>query len=342
MLRFLVILSAIASFSFNIPLALAQQIGQAPLQYSVNPEVPGPNSLVLIQVQGVGNFLGEATITWKQDGKTVLSGVGERSYRFTTGVLGSKTTISVTINSPSQGTFSKSFTFNPSSVLFVWEADTSIPQWYKGKALYTAGSKLSITAFPQVVSGGKTLSSSALSFQWKRNDTPLPQSSGIGFSHISFNGNQLFPSETVSVTVLSGGTPVAQGSITVPAVKPEVNAYVRDPLRGVLFDSALGSTVSLEGSEFTVKAEPFYFDNSSLKSGSVPYAWTLNGEKITGPQSAQGILTLRQSGSGAGQAALAVSMQNTNSSQYVQSAKAAFKILFGGASDSAFNSFFGL
>ena len=312
------------------------------MQYTVTPATPAPGDSVLIEIEGVGTFLGNATITWKQDGKMLASGVGKRSYTFVAGPLGSQTTIVATINSSSQGVITKSFSFRPSSVEMLWEAQTSAPPWYAGKPLYTAGSALTVVALPQIVSNGKTVSASALSFQWSRNGTPLPQSSGAGQSGITFAGSQLLSSEDVSVDVLLAGAAVAHGEIVIPASKPQVLLYVQDPLRGTLYDSALSNSISLSQAEITLQAVPYFFADSSVANGSVPFAWTLNGSDASGPQTAQGVLTLRQSGSGAGQAALSVSMQNNDSDKYVQSAQAALTILFGGATASSFTSFFGL
>lgn len=344
MLRLLLILAAVGSFFLCAAEAAAQSLGQTnPVQFTVTPETPGPGDPVRIDVAGVGTFLGDATITWKQNGSTVLSGVGERSYTFTAGPVGSKTVISVTINSSTQGTISNTFTFTPSSIYLLWEADTSTPWWYKGKALYSGGANLTVVALPQVVSGGRAVSSGSLSYQWSVNGTPFPQSSGTGRSRFTFTGNQLLPSETVNVKVLYGGTAVGEANVTIPASKPLVELYVRDPLRGTLFDQALQTQTSLNSNEFTVEAAPFYFSNSSIGSGAAAFAWTLDGSDASGPQSAQGLLTLRQSGSGSGEAQLRVEVQNTDSSKYVQAAQNALTILFGGSTGaSAFSSFFGL
>jgi hypothetical protein len=344
MLRWLFIFAALSSFFLFAEQALAQSLtaGVSPVQYIVTPEAPKPGDTVLIEVQGVGTFLGDATITWQQDGKTVKSGAGESSFSFVAGALGSKTSVKVTINSSTQGTITKTFAFSPSSVNMLWEADTSVPWWFKGKPLYTAGSALTVTALPQIVSGGKTLLANALSFQWKVNDTPVPQSSGLGRNRITFSGSQLLPGETASVDVYFAGALVGRGSITIPASKPQVMLYVRDPLRGTLFDQALQNSISLTSTEFTLEAAPFYFANKSIAGGTAPFAWKLNGNDTTGPQTAIGLLTLRQSGSGAGKAKVVVDVQNTDSDKYVQSAENALTILFGGASNSAFTSFFGL
>ncbi len=91
-------------------------------------------------------------------------------------------------------------------------------------------------------------------------------------------------------------------SLTIPATDPEIGMYVKDPLRGVLYDQALPSSVSLAGQEVTLRAVPYYFANESISNGSVSYVWALNGNTVTGPNSAQGELTLRQTQGGQGSA----------------------------------------
>lgn len=334
----------VLTFFLSGSVASAQSLTNQPdpVQFIIAPEVPAPGDTVLIEVQGIGTFLGDATITWQIDGKTVLSGLGENSYSFTVGGLGSQTVVRVAIDSSTKGFITRTFTFKPSVVNMLWEADTSSPPWHKGKALYTAGSSLTVTALPQIILNGRSVTSNNLSFQWKRNGTPVPQSSGTGKNKITFTGSQLLPAENITVDVLANGVVVARGEVTVPAAKPQVILYERDPLRGVLYDTALSGSISLASNEVTLQATPFYFANSSLKSGMVPFAWQLNREAATGPQTAQGILTLRQAGTGAGRASLEVSMQNNDSSKYVQSAQTALQILFGGATNSPFSSFFGI
>lgn len=313
-----------------------------PVQFTLSPETPGPNQLVNIEAAGVGTFLGNATITWQENGKTVLSGVGKNSYSFTTGGIGTQTRIRVVIESASQGVITRDFTFYPSLIHLVWEADTTVPRFYGGKALYSGGSRLRVVAFPLVMSGGALVPSSKLSFQWKQNATPAPQKSGLGANVFSFDGDQLHNAETASVDAYLGTTKVAHGEITIPASAPGIALYYRDALRGELLDAALPESISLGGKELTIQAEPYFFSKSSAQKGALKFSWTLNGQDTTGPDAAQGLLTLRQTGEGAGSAAVGVSVQNTESSKYVQAANAALTLLFGEQSGSSLSSFFGL
>jgi len=321
-------------------LAHAQSLGVDPVQYIVSPQFPGPNQQVAIEAQGVGSFIGDATITWTKNGATALSGVGARNFTFMTGGLGSQTQVHVEIDSPTQGTLTHDFTFSPSAVDLVWEADTTVPPFYRGKALYSAGSTLKIVAFPSVVVGGKNVSASSLSYQWSVDGNPLTDQSGLGATSITFQGSQLQTSEDVSVDVYLGGAQVGYGEVSIPAQNPALVLYADDPLRGVLWDEALPSALSLTQNELTVAAVPYFFSNASARASTLAYTWTLNGQDTSGPNSAQGILTLRQTGSGTGAAQLGVSVQNNDIDKLVQAAQTALTLVFGQTSSGG--SLFGL
>jgi hypothetical protein len=321
---------AVAALLAGAPFAYAQlNTVQPPVQYVVSPQTPGPNTQVTIEVQGVGTFLGNSTITWSVNGKVVLKGVGVRDLTFATGNLGTQTKVHVAINSSQEGTLTQDWVFNPSSINMVWEANTSVPPLYRGKALYSGGSDLKVVAFPSVAINGKSISSNNLSFQWTVNDTPVPQMSGLGQNSLSFTGDQLQSAENVEVSVYYGAAQVGYGQVVIPATTPQLLLYDYDPLRGLLLDSALPSAVSMTAKELTVQAVPYYFANQSLQNGAATYAWTLNGDDTTGPNAQKGLLTLRQTGTGAGAAVIGVSVQNTDTSMLVQAAQAALQVIFG-------------
>lgn len=312
-----------------------------PVQYIVAPETPGPDAPVYIEAQGVGSFLGNSTITWTENGSVASTGVGDANFQLTTGPVGTATTVHVEIDS-SQGTFTHDWVFAPSVVDLVWEADTSVPLFYVGKPLYSSGSTLKVVAFPTIVSGTSLVPASQLSFQWSLDGSLVPASSGLGKNTYIFQGDEVHNSEDVSVDIYFNGNDVGSGDIVIPATTPQIVFYDADPLRGELLDFALPSSFNLNASEVTLQAEPYYFANSSLNSGALSYAWTLNGNDTAGPDSPKGVLTLRQTGTGAGSASVGVSIQNTESDKFTQAAQSALNIVFGQSGGSSFTSLFGL
>ncbi|HEX8993674.1 MAG TPA: hypothetical protein VF803_00285, partial [Candidatus Paceibacterota bacterium] len=294
--RFLIPL-ALLSFA---PFALAiDSTGPAPVEYIVAPQNPGPHSTVYIQINGVGNFLGNAMITWTKDGQVVAQGYGRSSYSFTTGALGETTELDVMIDSSSQGPIEKTFVFNPSLVSLVWEGNTTVPPFYAGKPLASPGSLITVYAFPTVRMQGTLQSPGSLSYQWKINDQAMPAQSGVGRSSITLQSDQLHSEEDVSVAVYTpDGTAAGSGSVSIPMTAPKLVLYAHDPLRGILYGSALSSSFSMSSTEMTVHAEPFFFSQGS--GGRLQYSWQLNGSDTSGPRAQQGELTLRQSGGGKG------------------------------------------
>ena len=309
------------------------------VRYIVSPEVPGPNQQTIIEIQGIGTFLGESTITWTLNGKVALTGPGETRFSFTTGSVGVTSRVRVTINSEFYGTISRDFAFTPTLITLLWESDTSTPPLYPGKALYSPGSRIKVVAFPQVVARGTTVTANNLSFRWSVNGEPVTAQSGKGRSSITFSGDQLRNSEVVSVDVFFDEVQVGRSTITIPGTAPSLIMYNRDPLRGTLYDQAFPPTVTLTANEMVLKAEPYYFSNESMRSGSLSYTWLLNGNPTVGPDSQRGILTLRKTGSGAGEAQISVSLQNIDTSKFVQSARAVLRILFGGGAPDGSSSF---
>jgi hypothetical protein len=297
------------------------------VQFGVAPQTPGPNTEVTIAAQGVGGFLQDAQFTWQKDGATALSGVGESTYTFVTKEVGVPTRIHVEIISAA-GNFTKDFTFTPANINLLWESDTSVPPLYRGKALYTPGSKIKVVALPQVFVDGAAIAQQALSYQWSVNGNPVSSASGVGRSVFEYYGNQLNKSESVSVTIKYGGASVGSASTVISAAKPFIAFYVKDPLRGVLFDQTLPSVVSLIGQELTLFAQPYYFSNESFGK-TLSYAWTLNGEEVTGPDTEKGVLTLRQSGAGEGQSSIGLKLENSDDYKFIQNAAAQLMIVFG-------------
>lgn len=324
------------------PLAHAQVTAAPdPINIGISPEVPGPGQQVTITVQGVGSFLGDADISWTLNGTVAKQGTGESSFSFTTGALGAQSVVKLKIVSSEQGTITRTFVFNPSTVDLIWEADTSVPPLYRGHTRYTPGSNLRVVAFPTIVVSGKKVAPQSLSYQWQVNDAPMPAASGLGRSTLSFSGDQLEDGEDVAVDVYFGSLKAAHGEVVIPASNPSLVLYDQDPLRGVLWDTALPGSIALNATELTVLAQPYFFANGAVSNDTLQWNWTLNGGSITGPDTSRGLLTLRQTGQGQGSADLAVSAQNLSSDQLIQSAQAALSIVFGQAR-SGLSSFFGI
>jgi hypothetical protein len=130
----------------NMPYALSSE-----LNVEIIPTYPRPNEMVFVNLALYTDDLNSADISWYQDGKNVLSGKGEVKYSFKAGSVGTETKIEIRIKLLSGASFSKTFTLNPASVDLVWEANSYVPPFYKGKALHPRQGSLKLVAMPEFV-----------------------------------------------------------------------------------------------------------------------------------------------------------------------------------------------
>jgi hypothetical protein len=144
------------------------------------------------------------------------------------------------------------------------------------------------------------------------------------------------------VNIYSGSTVVGRGDITIPATTPSVILYSRDPLRGTLLDTALPRSFNLLANEITLDAQPYFFSNESLRAGKISFSWLLNNTETSGPDTARGLLTLRQTGQGSGSAMVQVNIQNTEADKLIQGAQQSLQFSFGSSVGATLTSFFGL
>jgi hypothetical protein len=264
---------SLAQLNIDMPYALSNE-----LVVEIIPTYPKPYENVFLSLSMYTEDLNSATITWHKDGKSVLSGKGEARYSFKAGAAGEETSIEIVVKLLNGNSFSKSFRLNPASVDLVWEADTYVPPFYKGKALHSRQGALKIVAMPEFVKNRARVSPSNLVYQWSNGLEGYQGQSGYGKSTLVINGSILGKTERVEVTVTDptdGITTV--GYLDIPPIDPEIVFYENNPYYGYLFNSAIASIFNLDGDEVQIFAAPYFF---SKESGSLKYNWRLNGQSI--------------------------------------------------------------
>ena len=162
----------------------------------------------------------------------------------------------------------------PTVVPLYWWADTAVPYWYKGKALPSEGSTVNAIA---LAGGGNA---EDFNFRWRFNHVLADTASGFGVTRFTFSTD--FPvAERVDLTLEDvDGVAIANGTLTVTPVSPEVSLYAVRPLRGVVYERALVEFTAPSGEPYDFLAAPHFFLQE--RSTGLSYLWTLNDEKITG------------------------------------------------------------
>lgn len=258
----------------NIPFALSNE-----LNVEIIPTYPSPNEVIFINLTLYTDDLNSADITWFQNGKNVLSGKGETRYNFRTGNIGEETKIEIVIKLLSGISFTKVFTLTPAGVDLVWEAESYVPPFYKGKALHPRQGVLKIVATPDFVKGGRRISPQNLIYEWSNDVEAYQNQSGYGKNVLILNGSLLGKSESVEVLVRDPvNNLVAQKFIDISPVDPEIVFYENSPYYGHIFDLAVTGTFNLKTEEVQVLATPYYFTKKD--SGLLKYEWRLNGQSV--------------------------------------------------------------
>jgi hypothetical protein len=164
----------------------------------------------------------------------------------------------------------------------LWEADTSTPVWYEGKALASPDSSVRVVALPFFqAKNGTRLASEQLTFDWRKDGRPLPSVSGVGRSSLTYTAGGVGTAANIEVTITYPAESLAlRQSVLIPVVAPEVRLYEAEPLWGPLTNLVLPTNLRVAKPEIAVTAAPFFFSNDAVRQNNLTYRWRLNGQPI--------------------------------------------------------------
>ncbi len=274
------LVSSIFVFKHN---ALAQ-LTNSDVSVEISPEAPGPFENVTVSLSSFAVDLNKATIQWLVNGQRKPGGTGIKSVSFSTGDIGTKTTINIVIFTSSVNKIEKTVIVEPNQIDLLWEAtDSYVPPFYEGKALPASESLIKVVAFPN--GGSKTIKPETLVYSWKRNFVSAQQESGYGKYYYEFRTSYFNQGENVSLeasSVNQGYRSVGQLRLT--TTKPKIVFYEEKPLEGVVYQNALNEGFSIKGGEATIVSEPYFYSvNMDPLSNDLLYAWSINNKPISAP-----------------------------------------------------------
>ena len=268
-------LISLAQINVNVPFALSNELG-----VEIIPNYPRPNEPVFINLTLYTDDLNSADIGWYKNDKLVLNGKGKVNYSFVAGNVGEETKIEIRIKLLSGTSFSKSFTLNPASIDLVWEANSYVPPFYKGKALHSRQGNLKIVAMPEFVKNGKRVGAENLVYEWSNGVDVYQSQNGYGKSVLILNGSILGQTDKIEVLVTDPvNNLVAEAFLDIMPVDPEIVFYQNDPYYGHIFDTALTGSFELKTGEVQILAAPYFFTKE--REGLLKYEWRLNGTLVS-------------------------------------------------------------
>src|SRR3989338_1639250 len=145
------------------------------------PPTASPNESVTIGVTGFSFNEDAARFDWTINGtpRPDLSGVGKKSVTVTAGKVGDDINARVRITDVSGATLTQDITVPVAGLSLVSFAETYVPKWYKGRALPTSGSTVTIVAVPEFDFGRGITKPENLLYSWSV-DTRDDVKKGVG------------------------------------------------------------------------------------------------------------------------------------------------------------------
>jgi len=280
------------------------------LSFSVTPSVPRPNQLVSVKIASYSSDLNRLQVSWYVNDTLIKREVGATNFDFAVGDLGTKTVVRVSILKTNGSTLEKTYSFRPSEVDLIYEAQTFTPPFYEGKAYFTRQSSVKISAIPQVLGAdGKFINPANLVYDWYVDGSVVQSQSGYGKQSFLYQGKILARAFKIGVeisTVADGA--VANSSIFINPISPEVLIYEKNPTLGTLYNYSVPSSFSINKPEIEFEAVPYFFKEDSVLNLSTIFNWRLNGSKINSPN--QNSIVFRNENNEEGSASVGVDVSN--------------------------------
>lgn len=306
------IIITIFSLIILIPIFASAENG---LSISVSGDLK-PNSSVTLKLNSQYNDIGGTKIMWYHGEELEEEGVGLTTHKVYLGNVGEsvKVTAILAIEN-SEGAFNVSTTLTPAFLDVLWEADTAVPPFYRGKALPSNESLVKTIAIPYF---GTTTKSTSVNYSWKKNKN-VNIGEGINKQSTTILGGWENEKTDVSVSASYNGM-TANSSMKVPSFKPSAVFYEISPTQGILNQEILNNNPVRNSIELTLKAVPFGFSNKERGRSQMIYEWKA-GDKIIKQGTGESMETISLSRSASklteGAIDIQLSIQNTiNVMQY--------------------------
>jgi hypothetical protein len=314
---------------FTLSSTVSAQI-EVPSTTDINIELiptnPKPNELISASITSYSTDINSAKITWSLNGKIQKSGMGEKSFIFNSGDVGTTNILYISAKTKEGEVIERSLTIAPVSVDLIWQSDSFVPPFYKGKALYSHQNKITFIALPHIFENGKEVSPKNLIYTWKKNGSVVDFASGYGKNTYATEGAVISRALNIEVVVTSPTTNASGYAHTlVNPIEPSIVFYKKNPLYGIEFQTALSGAVKIENSnEINILAIPFFFGVTDKRSADLTYIWSINGSEI--PNIGSSNQVFRKKEGTEGNSLISLSIENSN--KILQYSSADFSLVF--------------
>jgi hypothetical protein len=246
----------------------------------IKPTNPGPNEMVVVNLQSYSVDLDRSLITWFINNQQINSGIGQKSLSSKVGQVGESSDWSVVIETPLGQQITGHLNFNPSTVNLLWQANTYTPDWYQGKSLPSPGSQVKILALTEIKkSSNQWYKKDELVFNWYKNGKFLSLSSGVGKDNIVIETNSDYTPTQITVEVSSLDKTInSSGSLELKNYPPKLLLF---PIASSTNVYPFNSSINLMDDITSLLVEPFYFSNQDILDNNLVFSWKLNNKSTT-------------------------------------------------------------
>jgi hypothetical protein len=281
------------------------------LQMTMSPENPEPLQMVKINLVSYSYDLDRSKITWSVNGVVKKTEMGLKEYNAQAGKNGQKTTIKVTVETPSDGLKEMEVFFIPSVVDLIYESLSYTPPFYKGRALNPNQGVVLVTAIPELIrTNGEKVPAQNIIYSWKKDGSVEQDASGIGKNTFVYTGS--IPIRNVVIEVVASsldGDIYASKRIEIINDAPKIIFYENSPVYGIMMNKAIKNTVNMLVEEFSVIAVPYFFSVGYSTSPDLNYVWSMNNQTV-GNQEPKNSFTTRIEKAGSGTANIGLKINN--------------------------------
>jgi hypothetical protein len=280
---------------------------------TMTPTYPAPGEKVTITLEAYGTDLNSAIIAWSVNGTEALRGKGQKIFSTVAGSLGEEQVIRATIRPLNGLALTKTFYVNPQSVDIIWQADTYTPPFYRGKAMFSPQTKVTLVAMPNVINqNGAQVNPGEVTYKWKKDFVVQGKNSGYGAQTFSYKGDILLQTVNIGLEVSIEGGNTAETYFDLAPTTPEIGMYEQSPIYGTLYNRDVSGGFDFENSsERSIAAIPYFFGVPNRESIKLSYEWAINGTKIDVPSS-QNTMTFRNSENLDGASQIGILISNTD------------------------------
>jgi len=278
---------------------------------SLSPTNPGPNTDVTATVSSFQTNVDTTNIAWYLNGQKKLTGIGKKNFTFKTGNIGELVTIEVALDTEAYGTITKELTILPNTLEILWESDTYVPPFYKGKALPSSQSSVRVIALPRFVNQNKLINTNNIVYTWKKGYFKDQNSSGFGKNVFVYKTGYTFNNDEITISATTEDKSVSiTKKVPIHVYEPKIVLFENKPIEGIRYENALMDTFNYIENEVTVHAVPFFFSLSGLNDNSASFVWKLDGKNLeTNPEN-KSEFTLKKPEKGSGQYQLRLDINN--------------------------------